>query len=239
MRYLGFSTGALAFGDFRRALDLVLHRDRQTAIELSALRVSELPELVSGLGTLDLTQFKHVSVHAPSRFEDWQESYIVVLLLGLPREWPIVVHPDAIHNPAPWRELGSRLVLENMDQRKQTGSTADEMAACFEMCPQARFCLDLAHARQIDPSMKEAVLMLKRFSDRLVHLHVSSLDGRGKHVPLADADLAPYSRVMESVPERVAVVIESINPFMDRTVMEQQIWIDREAQRVEALFRAS
>ena len=37
----------------------------------------------------------------------------------------VVTHPDALRDPLPYRELGTRLVLENMDDRKPTGRTAD------------------------------------------------------------------------------------------------------------------
>ena len=56
MRPIGFSTGAIAKGDFQRALRL-LRKFRLDAIELSALRVDELQPLIIALPTLDLTPF--------------------------------------------------------------------------------------------------------------------------------------------------------------------------------------
>ena len=56
MRTIGFSTGALARGDFRRAL-LMLVDKPVNAIELSALRQGELSLLVEQLATLDLEKF--------------------------------------------------------------------------------------------------------------------------------------------------------------------------------------
>ena len=43
MSLFGFSTGALALGDFRRALELLQGVDAD-AVELSALREKELPD---------------------------------------------------------------------------------------------------------------------------------------------------------------------------------------------------
>ena len=65
---IGFSTGALAKGDFRRALAL-LREHRVDVVELSALRIEELAPLVSSLPDLELQDFQFVSIHAPSRFE--------------------------------------------------------------------------------------------------------------------------------------------------------------------------
>jgi len=44
----------------------------------------------------------------------------------------IVTHPDSLHELAPYRELGTRLVLENMDDRKSTGRVADELRLVFD-----------------------------------------------------------------------------------------------------------
>lgn len=55
----------------------------------------------------------------------------------------IVTHPDTLNELAPYRELDTRLVLENMDSRKTTGRTADELAPVFDELPRAGFCLDL------------------------------------------------------------------------------------------------
>src|SRR5450755_1341517 len=79
--------------------------------------------------------------------------------------------------------LGTRLVLENMDDRKATGRTADEIEPFFEELPDAGFCLDVAHAWSIDPTMDVARELLDRFRSRLKQVHLSSLSA-GHDVPL-------------------------------------------------------
>src|SRR5436853_5416771 len=61
MKPIGFSTGALAKGDF--ATGLAVQRDvpRIDAVELSALRDHELPLLVDAIPSLDLDRFEYVS----------------------------------------------------------------------------------------------------------------------------------------------------------------------------------
>lgn len=49
------------------------------------------------------------------------------LLSSLPSPWPLIVHPELLRTPSLWRTLGSRLCLENMDNRKTTGRTVAEM----------------------------------------------------------------------------------------------------------------
>ena len=66
MHPIGFSTGALALGDFRAALGM-LEAHSCKVLELSALRETELPTLMDSLDRLDLSPFDYISVHAPSR----------------------------------------------------------------------------------------------------------------------------------------------------------------------------
>lgn len=61
-----------------------------------------------------------------------------------------------ISNFDQWRTLGDRLCIENMDKRKTTGRTADELAVFFAGLTEATLSFDIGHARQIDPTMCEA-----------------------------------------------------------------------------------
>ena len=61
MRRIGFSTGALARGDFRGALEKLRLYGLQV-VELSALRASELDPLANALPSLDLSDFSFVSI---------------------------------------------------------------------------------------------------------------------------------------------------------------------------------
>jgi hypothetical protein len=58
MRIIGFSTGALARGDYRHALEMLSDKP-VTAVELSALRQDELRPLVEDLDNLDLRRFRY------------------------------------------------------------------------------------------------------------------------------------------------------------------------------------
>ena len=68
MRTVGFSTGALARGDYRHALEMLSDKP-VTAVELSALRQDELRLLVEDLGNLNLRRFPYVAFHAPSSID--------------------------------------------------------------------------------------------------------------------------------------------------------------------------
>jgi hypothetical protein len=209
MRPIGFSSGALAKGDVRRGLALQDGADF-TAVELSALREPELQPLVDSAELLPVSKFAYVSFHAPSAFKNLREDQVVALLARLPAHWPTVVHPDLIHDPEIWATLGTRLCLENMDLRKRTGRTVDEMQAAFDALPAAGFCLDLGHARQIDPTMGIALEMLQRFGSRLRQLHVSEVGTFGDHRRLGFLARTAFRRVVRYIPADVPVILESI-----------------------------
>src|ERR1035438_7613326 len=121
MRPIGFSTGALAYADFRRGLEMT-RRQGIRAIELSALRQNELVPMLDALDTLDLTGFDYISIHAPSQFDPrWEKSLWERLQKEIWRGWPVVIHPDSICDFTLWRELGPAICVENMDNRKPVG----------------------------------------------------------------------------------------------------------------------
>lgn len=209
MPAIGFSTGALARGDVRLGLAL-LHGKTANAVELSALRQNELPALVQLLNELDLRQFDYISVHAPSALDPNYENIALELLAAVQqRNWPIIVHPDAMHRVAEWNRFGELLYIENMDIRKPVGQTASQLAAIFAVLPRARLCFDIGHARQFDPTMSEAAQILLQFRDRLCQLHISDVNAQSKHDPLSLEAVMSFRRVASLIPPDVPIILES------------------------------
>src|ERR1051325_30374 len=120
MRTIGFSSGALAKGDFRLGIELERAEPRISAVELSALRVHELFPLLEAVETLDLSGFAYVSLHAPSRIANFSEAEMAQALFDLPEQWPIVVHPQLITDPTLWRRFGRRLCVRNLESASAT-----------------------------------------------------------------------------------------------------------------------
>lgn len=210
MRVIGFSTGAVAKGDFRRALGL-LTAARVEAVELSALRLSELQPLLWSLPTLDLSSFGYVSVHAPSSFPESDEDAVVTNLQEFTRrDWNVIVHPNVIYHPAVWRTLGRHLLIENMDRRKAVGRTAPELRGLLGELPEAGLCLDLGHARQVDPTMTEALMLLKWFGSRVRQLHVSEVNERSHHDPISASSIDAFRSISDLLPTDVPIILEPL-----------------------------
>jgi len=227
MRPIGFSTGAIAKGDFRRALELMAPF-RLPAVEISALRLHELPPIAESASDLNLAGYRYISVHAPSHFAATDELRVVSLLAGLAeRGWSIILHPDVIFNDAPWREFGDKLLIENSDRRKSVGRTAGEMASLFGRFPNARSCFDVGHARQVDPTMNEAYLILQQCRHRLGQIHISEVNFFSRHDPLSAAAIEATRRIAHLVPEQVPVILETL-------IDQGQSTIDAEVRRAVA-----
>ena len=205
----GFSTGALAKNDFRVAIDL-LNNSTANAIELSALREEEVKTLVDSIEQLRLDRFDYISFHAPSKLSLINEEELINLLRPvIARGWPIIVHPDVISDYNNWKEFGNCLCIENMDKRKRVGRTTSDLEEIFFSLPDATFCFDIAHARQVDPTMTEAYCMLTKFSNRLKELHVSSVNTQSKHEPLTFEVLLSFKKIAGFLPANIPIILES------------------------------
>lgn len=221
---IGFSTGTLALGDFRLGLKM-LHGKKAVAVELSALRDTELRPLVESLDELDLSQFEYVSVHAPSQFVTIDEVQVLDLLSKVfDRNWPVVVHPDVIENWAAWKQYGDLVCIENMDKRKPIGRTADELKAIFERLPEASLCFDIGHAMQIDPTMLEARAILLECGQRIRQLHVSDVNSQSGHEPLNFVAESSFARVAHLIPPNVPVIMETpvSEPWLESQMLRAQ-----------------
>jgi hypothetical protein len=164
--------------------------------ELAALSLPEFDALEAWLHTLPPLPFRYLSVHAPVKELDGDEPRLVARLAGLPAAVrSIVVHPDVMTDPAAYARVGSRLVVENMDDRKASGQGVEDLTALFAVLPEAGFCLDVAHVTSVDPTMELAHELLDAFGPRLRQLHVSSLVD-GEHAPLTAEDAERFRPVL-------------------------------------------
>lgn len=205
----GFSTGALAKNNFQLAVDL-LNQSTANAIELSALRENEVETLVSGIDLLNLDKFDYISFHAPSKLNFMSEMNLIDLLEPIVQKgWTIIVHPDIITNYENWQKLGNCLCIENMDKRKKVGRTTVDLEEIFVRLPEASFCFDIAHARQVDPTMVEAYCMIKKFSKKLKEIHISSVNTQSKHEPITFEVLLAFKKIADFLPPDVPIILES------------------------------
>lgn len=185
---VGASTGYMVDnrGDWPRLIEEA-SRISSFAVELTALGEDELPSLLKFLADDPPLPFRYVSVHGPSKDRRMPEDELVAQLVELPPFVDaIVLHPDQIEDPSAYAPLGSRLLIENMDSRKDSGRRGHELESFFEVLPDAGFCFDVAHAWTVDQTMAAGEDLLDRFTNRLKHVHLSSMSESLGHVPLQE-----------------------------------------------------
>jgi hypothetical protein len=196
---VGPSTGYMAGarGDWPRLMTAA-ESCSLDVVELSALSAHELPGLLRFLSEAGELPFGHISVHGPSKGWSDTPAALAAALATLPDQVDgIVMHPETFGDPSAFARLGARLRLENMDTRKPDARTTAELARFFDALPAARFCFDVAHAQLHDPSMALAHELLDAFGERLVEVHVSSIEADGEHVPLRTVDAEAFAPVLE------------------------------------------
>lgn len=206
---IGFSTGALAYSDFRKALQ-ILSEENIRVVEISALRMAEWKPLMQAIDVLDLSGFEFVSIHLPSAMNPAEENSVVESAHGFQhRRWPMILHPDTITDFGLWREFGDLLLVENMDKRKPIGRTEQELDAIFKQLPNAKFCFDIGHAWQVDPTMTEAYWILKSHRDKLVQVHISEVNSRSKHDALTYGTIQSFRDIAHMIPPGVPLILET------------------------------
>lgn len=224
----GFSTGALEKGDYSRALHWLSNETDTDAVEISALRFDELEPLVRDLDRLKFDHFSYVSFHAPSSFHEEQEETVIEWLkLVADRKWNIVVHPDVIYTPERWRFLGKQMLIENMDRRKSVGRTVKELEGFFKRLPEARFCLDVAHARQIDTTLTLLFQLFESLQERIAEIHISELDSRCRHIPMSGRAVADYQSLPWDKLHDIPVIIESMLDHEESKKRQQELELAR------------
>jgi hypothetical protein len=96
-----------------------------------------------------------------------------------------------------------------MDKRKACGRSVDELRSHFAALPRASLCLDLGHARQVDPTFGIARQIIATYGDRIKQLHLSELNARCQHEPLSMASVWAVREIAHLIPE-CPVILESV-----------------------------
>jgi hypothetical protein len=181
----------------------------RSALELSALTTAELESAVAYVRASP-APVGWLSLHCPVVPGHGDANYLAGCLLELGSRLAVAVqHPDILREPAGLTPLGRRLALENMDAGKPDGRLVPELELYFRALPEARFCLDVAHVKTVDPTMELGHALIDAFGDRLCEVHVSGIDADYNHVPLHRADLDSYAPVLRRC-RHVPWILESL-----------------------------
>jgi hypothetical protein len=140
--------------------------------------------------SMDLSPFSWISLHMPDTLvykDDEPTHRMLSKLERLTRKFGLknfVFHADIVQD---WRVLDRYahlpLSIENMDERKLSGRTVQDIASILDK-HDFKLTLDLQHCFVNDRSMQLARDFQEVFKDRIVEYHVSGYEERFLHYPL-------------------------------------------------------
>ena len=187
---IGFTSGELDMDNIDNAAKIALESGLDT-IELSCLKIPELHNALRRFKNIEFDKFKHISFHCPSHVTEYEEEYIFMVVKEFIKrhDWNIVVHPYIVHRYDLWRTLGNKILIENMYNKYKIWHTADQLQVLFNELPEASFCLDIGHVKQVDYTLNEMKTLCTVFKDRLKEIHVSEVEVNGHHAPLNESTI--------------------------------------------------
>jgi hypothetical protein len=211
---LGIATGAfiLERDDWPAAISRA-EEEGWSSIELTAITESRFRALIAHLssGRGVLSSFTRVSIHAPSHFDSSPAEALAAIPSSL-RGFQFIAHPDVYRGAHSLRELGDRVVFENMDVQKSFGRTVEDLDEIYRSFPAAGFCLDVAHVWTNDPSLELGFDLIEHFRDRLAEVHISGIEEDGTHRLTTGSDLARYEPLLAACSEVPWILETELEP---------------------------
>ena len=226
-RILGFNTGCLR-SEFRFVgAAKKIKEIGCNAIEIS-LRLERLDEgWLDELKTEDLAGFDYVSLHAPRYDFDKDEKSAAILsrikkFSAEVRKLDMVVfHPDGILDFSVLQESGLPIGVENMDQRKETHRTVEDMKKLLSDYPDFALVFDTNHAFVNDNSYKLGREFVEKLGDRIKEIHLSGF--KILHDPIFETRQIEMIQTISGLD--VPIIVES-DVTSENIVQERQYVLD-------------
>lgn len=183
----GFSTGAL-HKEFSVKNALAFLKDLEIkTVELGFVKIERLRQgQADELTEKDLSGFDYISLHSPGiQYGKNSETKFVFDKLNkinsLRKIDLVVFHPDTVEDFSIFENLDFPVGFENMDNRKMTYKTPEEMEKLLEDKSYS-FVLDVNHVYSNDESMDLAEEFYSKSGERIKEIHLSGY--AGYHEPL-------------------------------------------------------
>lgn len=159
-------------------------------------------------------RISHYSIHAPARhpYQDDEESHrILKSVEKICAELPIkniVIHPDNVVDRSVFQQYKHLpFSIENMDDRKKSCRSVEDIQKTLEEHPYMWFTLDLQHCYTNDPTMQLAKDFHKVLWHKIVEYHLSWYHPELLHYPLFKTH---QDEIIKSLENRdIPIIIES------------------------------
>lgn len=218
MNKIGFSTGSIyKIADKYNPVSFDLFEKLgKDVIEIclnDCLEVERLDNI-----TCEVKKFSYRSIHFPSNgiiYRDDEETNKIIQKIEkfyLETNANVaIIHPDLVEDWQVFRKYNLNWAIENMDDRKESYKTVEDLKRFFEENPNWNFVLDLNHCYSNDKTMLLADDMINNFRNKIIHYHLSGCFEL--HDPLFETKqdfIIDYSRKVN-----VPIIIESVFNSLD------------------------
>jgi hypothetical protein len=185
---LGFTTGSLHKEFATKEALASLKNSGIKVVELGFAKMDSIYEgWADNLSKEDLESFDYVSLHSPIiQYGDNSETKLVFEKIGnidnIRKLDLVVIHPNTIEDFSVFDTKNFPIGFENMDNRKLTHKTSEEMKRVLENNDNYSLVLDVNHVYSNDKTMSLAKEFYSKSGSRIKEIHLSGYDGY--HEPL-------------------------------------------------------
>ena len=170
-------------------------------------------------------KISHYSIHTPTRhpYQDDEESHrILQAVEKICWEFPIqniVIHPDNVIDWSVFKQYKHLpFPIENMDDRKKSYKSVEDIKNLLDEYPYMWFTLDLQHCFTNDPSMQLAKDFHKELWHKIVQYHLSWYHPEYLHYPLFRTQ---QNEIIAALQNRdLPIIIESTFDHQDELAKE-------------------
>ena len=216
MTKIGFSTGDLYKTHSPVQAFQELRKMGITSIELSSrlIRPDNYYHLLDEFLESSFEGVQYLSLHFPAIPDKWRYGKNKETEEVLKRAYHIhsnhpldlvIVHPNVVDDFNVFKDLPYPVGFENMDWRKESYKTPEEMEKLLDENPKAKFVMDVNHIYTNDKSMALAEKFWK-FENRLAEIHLSGF--LELHDPLFETKQEEIIRAIKKT--RAPIIIESV-----------------------------
>jgi sugar phosphate isomerase/epimerase len=176
----------------RREMDLVCHMPTFVSLAdlTDSIRQASVDEVLASLEAAAELQPRHVVLHPA--YISGMGPYVI----DLARQHAL----DSLAAIAGRAEaLGLVVCLENMFPRTRFCVEPDDFQQVFEQFPALQLTLDIGHGCIGSPGGKRVLEFIRRFGQRVHHLHVSDNFGKlDDHLPIGSGSI-PFASILEKL----------------------------------------
>ncbi len=227
-RIIGFSTGVLyhAIDSISEQMFNIIYDVGCNHVEIHAHNEAQLDVLMCNersLGACVYKRFHSRSVHLPMMSIDKDNAlyFARAITLFLSSHAFAVMHPNFTHDFDEIEAFFERIAIENMDNRKMSFRTLQELREFFQKYPHFKLVFDVQHWVVNGYDVNRIPAILDEFQDRIVGVHLSGVGSDKYHIPVCRNNQRELVESLQDLPAHIPIVLEGVCADIDE--MRQEI----------------